>query len=143
MKLNIDLIKSLLAIIEESPDYPEPTRHSLNTIALGITPFANDCITDAEARLIFYHFELLIDGGLIDGEIHVDVRERCISYEVYIDRLTWEGHAFLANAQNATVWERFKSVSRHVGSFSLDVAKLSLAGIAQQQVMQAAASVLQ
>jgi len=122
MKLNIDTIKSLLAIIEESPNYPEWI-------------FSYDIeLTGIDAVTVLYHLSLMLEAGLIRGSENVDRGKRY----VVIQRLTWEGHAFLSNAQNKTVWERFKAVSRSMGNFSLEVAKSTLAGIATQVAMQAA-----
>jgi len=122
MKLKIDLIKSLLAAIEKSPDYPEP--------------FISDdiVINGTDPVMIVYHLSLMLEAGLIIGKEHANRGSRY----VLIERLTWEGHAFLANAQNKTVWLRLLSVSRSEGGFSLEVAKNTLAGIAQQTAMQAA-----
>ena len=126
MKLQIDLIKSLLAFIEESPNFPEPIYN--REIQLdGV-----DSVT------VLYHLCQMLDAGLIQGYESKATRNQYI----IIHRLTWEGHAFLANAQNKTVWEHFKTVSRSMGIFSLDVAKGTLAGIAQQTAMQAAHSAL-
>ena len=122
MKLKIDLVKSLLAAIEEFPDYPEPI------ISDDIAINGIDSVT------IVYHLSLMLEAGLIRGKEHASRGGRY----VLIERLTWEGHAFLANAQNKTVWERLLSVSRSVGGFSLEVAKNTLAGIAQQTAVQAA-----
>ena len=127
MKLNIDTIKALLAFIEESPNFPEPIYN--REIQLdGIDPIS-----------IHYHLCQMLDAGLIQGyESKATGRQY-----VAVSRLTWEGHAFLANAKNKTVWERFKSVSRSMGSFSVDVAKNTLAGLAQQQALQAASNMIQ
>jgi len=116
MKLKIDLIKSLLALVEESPDYPEPI------ISDDIAVNGTDPVT------IVYHLSLMLEAGLLRGKEHASRGGRYI----LIERLTGEGHAFLANAQNKTVWERFKTVNRSMGSFSLDVAKTTLSVFARQ-----------
>jgi DNA-binding PadR family transcriptional regulator len=126
MKLNIDTVKSLLAVIEESPDYPDPM------VSDGIQLTGTDSVT------IVYHLSLMLEAGLIRGKEHANRNGRY----VIIERLTWEGHAFLANAQNPTIWERFKGVGRSMGSFSLDVAKATLTGIAQQIALQTATGML-
>ena len=122
MKLKIDLIKSLLAVIEESPDYPKPI------VSDDIAVNGTDPVT------IVYHLSLMLEAGLIRGK---ERGSKCEHF-VLIERLTWEGHAFLANAQNKTVWERFLSASRSVGGCSLDVAMLTLDHIALQDATQAA-----
>lgn len=114
MQLKIDIIKSLLAAIEQSEDYPDPV------ISDSIQLTGIDSVT------VVYHLSLMLDAGLIRGREQANRAGRF----VVIERLTWEGHAFLANAQNDTVWQRFKGLSRSLGSFSLDVAKATLSGIA-------------
>jgi hypothetical protein len=73
------------------------------------------------------------EAGLIVGRDHPTKGQR----QFYIERLTWNGHAFLANAKNKTVWEKLKKVGDCVGSFSLDTAKLMLASIALDAVSAA------
>jgi hypothetical protein len=122
MKLKIDLIKSLLAFIEESPDYPEPI------LSDSIKINGTDPVT------IVYHLELMIEAGLVCGKAQGTSGSRY----VIVNRLSWEGHEFLTNALNPTVWERLKSASRSLGSFSVGIAATVLAEFAKQHIMEAA-----
>ena len=80
MKRNFELIRQLLLRIEED----EP----LDEIP-GI---------DAEARV--YHLRLLKQAGLIDA-----VNMSSLDGEDYhVNGLTWEGHDFLDQARNDSVW---------------------------------------
>ena len=117
MKLNIDTVKALLASIEELPDYPAKGEIKID----GIDPVT-----------VLYHLSLMLEAGLIKGNEYAEREGR----SVFVDRLTREGHAFLANAQNEAVWERFNAVRQSVGSFSFDIAQSLLDTIAHQIALE-------
>ena len=122
MKLDIDLIKSLLAFVEESPNYPK------FIVSDDIKINGTDPLT------IAYHLSLMLEAGLIRG------RESCPGTPepyVAIERLTWEGHAFLANSKDPTNWQKLKSAIATIGDVSFDVAKAGLAGMASAAVSAA------
>lgn len=57
-----------------------------------------------DERTIAEHVRLLIDADLLEGEI---VRQFGTSAHGYaVTGLTWQGHEFLANAKNDTVWKK-------------------------------------
>jgi hypothetical protein len=114
MKLQIEVVKAILSEIEKTNVWPE---------TFFIDELEN---MDIDKNVITYHLFLMQEAGLIVGKCNVNRKEKIM----LIDRLTWEGHAFLANAKNKTTWEKFKTESQSVGCFSLDVAKSALASIA-------------
>jgi hypothetical protein len=116
MKLQIEIVKSLLEVIEESTDFPEIIYLSSEDV-----PSLN-----IDDNTVTYHLCLMLEAGLIKGTEHTNRGGK----RILIHRLTWEGHAFLANSKNPTLWNKLKSVSSSVGSFSLDVAKSTLTTLA-------------
>jgi hypothetical protein len=120
MKLQIEVVKALLEVIEESTDFPNPIyldSEDLPSLALN-----DDTVT--------YHLCLMLEAGLIKGTEHTNKGGK----RVLIHRLTWEGHAFLANSKNPTLWNKLKGVSNAVGCFSLDVAKSTLSTLATSAI---------
>ena len=107
MRLNQDLIRALLLEAE------------------GEEPVDLGGYTDEQ---IAYHKCQLINAHLAEGFIHAGLGG-IIGAE--INDLTWEGHEFLANARNDTIWNRGKKeVTKLGGSVSLEVLKAILTQIA-------------
>jgi hypothetical protein len=121
MKLNIETIKSILSIVEESKCYPNPISGK-NIQLPGVAPVE-----------VTYHLSLMIEAGLIRGE---EIQHQ-LGQIVMIERLTWEGHEFLKNSQNVTFCQKLEKIGEAVGSFSIDVSKSTLAAIAQQAALGA------
>ncbi len=121
MKFKLETVKALLAYIEDSDEYPDP--------------FLIDQVDglEADSVTINYHLALMLEAGLIVGKERVNRDDRY----VIVRRLTIAGHDFLANAQNPTVWKRFRETSRSVGSVSLDIAKSALSSIASSIITKA------
>ena len=77
----------------------------------GISGFEYPGRTEME---ILCHVELLIDGGYLDGQIRNGSQGQpklCM-----VKKLTWEGHEFLANARNDTVWKRVVAEAKEKGT---------------------------
>lgn len=107
MRLDQDLIRSLL--LEAEGEEP-----------VDLSPYTDEQIA--------YHKAQLIDARLAKGFIHAGLGD-IIGAE--INDLTWEGHEFLANARNDTIWNRGrKEVAKLGGSVSLEVLKAILAQVA-------------
>jgi hypothetical protein len=56
-----------------------------------------------EEPQIDYHLGLLIEAGLVVGEVHP--LQGGYSPIIVVDKLSWEGHEFLDNARNESVWK--------------------------------------
>jgi hypothetical protein len=54
-----------------------------------------------------YHVELLLEAGLIHGEMSKALGHHAQSF--WADRLTWGGHEFLDAIRSDTVWNKTKS----------------------------------
>ncbi|HZJ13650.1 MAG TPA: DUF2513 domain-containing protein [Chthoniobacteraceae bacterium] len=99
MRLDPDLIRGLLLRVEghEEPDLSQWSEEQQT-----------------------YHLAHLIDGGFVRGSARKGTMGEYRG-AVGVD-LTWEGHEFLANARNATLWPKAKEqVAKAGGSVSLQV----------------------
>ncbi len=122
MKRDNDLIKRMLLTAEESDGRVTFTESSVPD------RFPEDYAFD----VIRYHFTLLEDRGLIKGS--------ATNTSLTILHLTWEGHDFLDDARNDTLWNAAK---RNAGKLSFtafrevvkELAKTA-AGLALQASLQ-------
>jgi len=61
-----------------------------------------------------YHMGLLIEAGLVHGQIMEDSNGDIAS--TVTTRVTWDGHEFLDSARDDTVWRKVKEKLSVVGS---------------------------
>ena len=107
MRLNQDIIRSLL--LEAEGEEP-----------VDLSPYSSEQIT--------YHKVQLIEAQYVKGFIHSGLGN-VIGAE--INDLTWEGHQFLANARNDTIWKGgMKHIAKIGGSVSIEVFKSLLTQLA-------------
>jgi Hypothetical protein (DUF2513) len=84
---------------------------------------------------IDYHLQLLIEEGLIDGEVIPLHGSPDISMTIVISKLSWKGHEFLDNARNESVWkETMKTVKEKGGSVAVGVLIQLLASEAKKHL---------
>ena len=109
MRLDPDLIKKILSVLEETEvDAPNAYLDSLNKIE----GYSED--------QVIYHVRQLISGGYIDGEVIDSIGRQ--GSGLFIRRLSWEGHQFVENSRNDSLWKRSKEiVLSKVGGVSIDV----------------------
>jgi hypothetical protein len=93
MKRNWDTIREILTRLEDLPD--------TNSI-LELSDFANE-----RAYEYSYHVELLIEAGLIEGEMSRTLGRGPARFMA--KRLTWLGHEFLDSVRSDTVWNKTKT----------------------------------
>lgn len=103
MKRDFELIKEILLLTEQNPSPVE---------------WIDVEIEDVEKDEIYYHVKLLRDAGLINAADLTTSGGFC-----WLPRsLTWEGHNFLDNARNETVWKKtVQLVKDKGGSISFNV----------------------
>ena len=107
MKRNLDLIRSILLIVERDGDPEEPLIHSL-------------AIEGVEQTLVDEHVKLMIDDGLLEGECKFSTNNRILF--TAIRGLTPRAYDFLDNVRNENLWSRIKDrISTTVGSASFDI----------------------
>jgi hypothetical protein len=92
MKRNWDTIREVLARLEELPD---------TDAMLQLSDFPPD-----RAFEYSYHVELLIDAGLVEGEMLRSLSRGPTDF--FARRLKWLGHEFLDSVRSDTVWNKTK-----------------------------------
>jgi Hypothetical protein (DUF2513) len=112
MKRDMELIRALMLMIESRDDD---------------TDFE---IAGYDGSQIDYHLEILIEAGLVIGEMRNYIgSSRPMSM---IERLFWEGHEFLDNARNEPVWkEAMRTIADKGGSTTVGVLTQLLASVAK------------
>lgn len=111
MRLDLDLIRLVLLEAEghETVDLGDYTEDQIN-----------------------YHRAQLIDAGYAEGDKNQGLGQIGIP-ETTLNDLTWEGHQFLANARNATVWNRAKAeIVKLGGSLGIEALKLLLSRLTSE-----------
>lgn len=108
MERNWDTIREILTKFEEL----DPEKG----------PLQLDDFPEEHAYEYSYHVELLLEAGLIHGEMSKTMGRKAQSF--WADRLTWEGHEFLDAIRSDTVWNKTKSRFVEGGlSMTLDLIK--------------------
>jgi len=121
MKRNWDTIKEILTRLE-----------SLTTEdrTLRLANFPSERSSE-----ISYHVELLIEAGLINGEMSKTLGNK--PHDFFVERLTWRGHEFLDSVRNDTVWQKTKKSFAHSGlSMTLDLVKSVATDIATSLIVR-------
>ena len=93
MKRDMELIRELLLAIEAKES---------NTV------FAASDLelkTDRERQEVYYNLQLMTDANLLETNM---VKSMQGIEDVVIKRMTWEGHEFLDNARNESIWKAAK-----------------------------------
>ncbi len=106
MKRNMELVRDILIQIEE-----DKSKGGFSFVAEEGGKFSNDEIE--------YHLELMINAGLIDGNV-IHTFDGAI---IDITSLTWQGHDFLDAARSDKVWEKAEETAESKG---LDLSSLPL-----------------
>lgn len=74
---------------------------------------------DKEEKRLVQHLELMIERGLIEGEVLKD-RTGC-ARGAAVSRIKWEGYEFLEATRNETLWNKAKGeVIQRTGSLAFD-----------------------
>ena len=102
MKRNIDLIRTILQAVENSPT--------------GWAP--SDMVVEGYDRVeVGYHALLAIEAGLVHGD---DITSSGSGGPAgLITRLSWEGHEFLEASRDPNTWERAKQIAKKAGGVTL------------------------
>jgi len=74
--------------------------------------------------MVAEHIRLMKEAGLVDAVL---VEAQGDILKARIDRLTWDGHEFLAGARNDTVWNKAKMIAKEKGlDLTVDLLKALL-----------------
>jgi hypothetical protein len=115
MKRNWDTVRELLLKVEEC---------TLPTEMVRLSDFPKE-----RAAEISYHMRLLMDAGLVDGQMVDTIGPEAKDF--LGQRLTWEGHEFLDTIRSNSVWEKTKKKFIEGGlEMSLDLVKSAAKEIA-------------
>lgn len=107
MKRDLELVREILMFFEKrTNDKMIQPKHIIEGSELEISGY--------EGRLISDHIDIMYEAGLLEGYADRTKDGRLI--KVYPTRLTWNGHEFLAAAQNETAWSKFKDKLKSTGS---------------------------
>lgn len=93
MKRDMDLIREILLDLEK-----QENRHTFRTIE------AKGKFSKEE---VFHHYCILKEAGFINGKPYAEIP--------FAATLTWEGHNFLDDARNDTVWKKTKDFIKEKG----------------------------
>ncbi|PZV27493.1 MAG: hypothetical protein DCF12_04245 [Snowella sp.] len=103
MKRNLNLIRKILLDIENAPPGKVISASNFN-------------YEEFEELIIVEHLKLLVDAKLLEGNVIEDsLFDGSIVSACFIHRLTWDGHEFLANAKNDTIWKKVTSQAEEKG----------------------------
>jgi len=119
MKRNMDLVRDLLLAIEKHPTLADGSQ------ILSVDSSEKLGIQDHSLEEIFYHLELLIKKGLIDGEI---------TLLYIISGLTWDGHDFLDSIRDPVIWQETKEGVKKAGGFSLELLSDLAKGLIKKKI---------
>lgn len=111
MKLNHECVRNILLTVEQlEPDESITIDNYINYASLA--PYDEDEIV--------YAVERLIEAKFIPDDILEYYNGKAISFD--LTALTWDGHAFLENIKNDSVWQKAKTVvAEKVSSTSLSI----------------------
>lgn len=96
MKRDMELIRQILLAIEESEQHPAAFQR----------------IAGHEERVVGHHQFLLLDAGLIRGELLDPANDLPMAIPLC---LTWKGYEFLDSARDETIWNEAMQKVKNVG----------------------------
>ena len=115
MKLNHDIVREVLLVVEEHLD--SNSRFDAHRLAEQIesnTPeFKNDEIMYAIAKLT--------EVGYLNAQPITVFCNGKITPSFIIRSITWSGHEFLDSIRDTKIWAETKSTASKVGEFSLSI----------------------
>jgi len=92
MKRDWEIVRELLSKAEEC---------TLPTEMVRLSSFPPE-----RAAEVSYHMELLIEAGLVEGQMSKTIGPEV--HDFFVRRLSWEGHEFLDSIRSETVWNKTK-----------------------------------
>ena len=105
MRLNMDLVRKILLVVEENTDFDSYYRYEPEQ--------NNNLLRKYSHEEIIYHLYQCDLSGLIEAEIPDDG-----TYAVVKD-LTPKGHEFLTNIRQDNIWNTIKGIGTKLGTTSL------------------------
>lgn len=116
MRIDWDLIRTILLKAEAAP-----ANRMVGTIE----------VEGYDEDVVLEHLELLVEKGLLDGEVKRTSTGGGRIMIAFVRKVTWEGHQFLEKARNEQVWNQTKEIVKEKGgSASFEVIKAVLTQVA-------------
>ena len=122
MKRDMDLIRAILIVIEDDPQYD-----GLHFLAPDSS--ADFGLPDYAFEQLGYHLRLLFEAGFVEGAAG-DLN----MYVPYISKLSWRGHELLDQIRDPEIWRETKEGARKAGGFSLDLLGALAKGLIKKKV---------
>lgn len=108
MKLNHDCVRDLLLTVEESDHNEILSLHFL---------LPKNKLQSYSEEDIFYTIQRLVEAGYINA----DTQTYFEGQDAIISSITWNGHQFLDNIRDKSIWEKTKEKASVVGGVSLPI----------------------
>ena len=125
MKRNWDTIREILTKLE--------------AVTVDVGHLQLSSFTAEQAEEISYHMELLMEAGLVSGEMSKTIGRG--PYNFIASRLTWQGHEFLDAIRSDTVWQKTKKSFVSSGlSMTFDLVKSVASDVAAAYLKSAVGS---
>ncbi|MDR2757615.1 MAG: DUF2513 domain-containing protein [Planctomycetaceae bacterium] len=98
MKRDNDLIRDILLFVEQHGD-------NNNVLTLSVRDFFKSS-PNVTQNILDNHIELLTERKFLKAEPH--------QLGWFVLGLTWDGHDFLSNAKDQTIWSKSKQLAGHL-----------------------------
>ncbi|AXY24935.1 hypothetical protein CL176_02225 [Suicoccus acidiformans] len=119
MRLDFDLVRELLLVIEDESDF--------NTFVIFDSSNGRDLEQNYTLNEVYYHIDYLSQANLI-------TKPTWTSDNVIIKNLTPAGHKFIGEIRADTNWNKTKDIAKKVGVFTLDSLKEIATGVASAAI---------
>lgn len=91
------------------------------------------CFPDRPEAEVLDHFAMLCEADLLQGQVIRGSSGEIVAAS--FEKLTWDGHNFLAAARNAGTWEQAKNrILATGGAWTLDLVKSLLSQLAMRSL---------
>lgn len=117
MKRDMDLVRTILLLVEDNPDAV------METIP-EIPEYTKDQVAE--------HIRLLVEGDMLTA---TDASSKDEADFFYI-RLTWRGHDFIDSVRDSEIWRKTKSAAKRIGSWSIATLGEIAKGYVKQRVVE-------
>jgi hypothetical protein len=92
------------------------------------------CFPDRPEAEVLDHFAMLCEADLLKGQVIRGSSGEILAAS--FERLSWDGHNFLAVARNASTWAQAKNrILATGGAWTLDLVKSLLAELAKRSLL--------
>ena len=119
MKRDMDLVRNLLMAIENNTQLS-------GSLFIQYNEQDNLGITDYSVEQVRYHINMLIDAGLVKGEM--------VYGGPIISKLSWAGHEFVDVIRDPDIWEKTKEGAKKASGFSIELLRDLATGLIKKKI---------